>query len=62
MTNSKQKRDESSPEDHLPARSVQSTALLEAPKEGLKLAVEQGAQAYFSTCRRLARLLNRNKD
>ena len=51
--------DDDGQQDHLPARRKQSTALLEAPREGLKIAVERGAQAYFSTCRRIAKFLNR---
>ncbi len=43
---------------HLPARRPQATALLEAPRKGLKVVVETGANAYFSACRRIARLLN----
>lgn len=46
--------------DHLPARSPQSRALRNAPQKGLQIAVERGADVYFSACRRIARLLNRN--
>lgn len=60
MTNRKQKEKKRPVEDHLPARSKQSTALLDAPKEGLKLAVERSARVYFSTCRKIARFLNGN--
>ena len=44
----------------LPVRRRQSTALLDAPKKGFEVAVERGASAYFSTCRRIASLLNRS--
>lgn len=62
--NEQKTTDDDSPTDngHLPARSTQSTALLEAPKAGLKRAVERSAQVYYSTCRRLARLLNGSRD
>ncbi len=40
-------------------RRDQNTSLLQAPSQPVKVIVERGAQAYFSTCRRLAKLLNR---
>ena len=46
-------------EHHLPVHRPQSRALLEAPRKGLVVVVERGADAYFSTCRRIAQFLNR---
>lgn len=67
MPTRKQDRDDGPGEDRrdeedtaaLPVRRLQTTALLDAPKKGLEVVVERGASAYFSTCRRIARFLNR---
>lgn len=45
-------------EDRLPARRRQSANLVEAPKKGARIVVEQGADIYFSICERVASFLN----
>lgn len=45
----------------LPVHKPQNTTLLQSPTKGVVMIVEQGAQAYFSTCRRLAKFFNRRQ-
>lgn len=42
----------------LPVRRGESGTLIDAPRKGAKLVLEQGADLYFSACRRIAALLN----
>ncbi len=46
--------------DQLPIPSDQNTSLLHSPPTPVKVIIERGASAYFSTCRRLAAILNRD--
>ena len=46
----------------LPMHRPQSRALLDAPRKGLVVIVERSADAYFSTCRRIANFLNRSRS
>lgn len=61
MTSTRKEEKKSPPKDstsHLPARSRQTTTLLDAPRQTVIAVIERGAGAYYSTCRRIANLLN----
>lgn len=58
--NSERIGDEDDDQDQLPVVRRRTTALLDAPKQGVKLVIERGADVYYSTCRRIAEFLNRN--
>lgn len=64
MTQNKQKDDDTASDDRrdrLPVRRNRHTALIDAPREGVKLVIERGADVYFSVCRRFAAFLNDRK-